>query len=79
MESVNKNSNKKKNKPDLIIWNNGVKTCEVVEFSSPTDTNVSMKVSEKKNTYGPLTPWLYREGIQQNNQCIATKVNYWKS
>ena len=55
---------KKKNKPDLIIWNNGVKTCEVVEFSFPTDTNVSMKVSEKKNTYGPLTPWLYREGIQ---------------
>ena len=57
MKSVNKNSDKKNNhKPDLIIWNNGVKTCQVVEFSCPTDTNVSMNASEKKNTYGPLMP-----------------------
>ena len=44
----------KNNKPDLIIWNNEVKTCQVVEFSCPTDINVSKKVSEKENIYGPL-------------------------
>ena len=45
----------KNNKPDLIIWNNEVKTCQVVEFSCPADINVSKKASEKENIYGPLT------------------------
>ena len=44
----------KNNKPDLIIWNNEGKTCQVVEFSCPTDINVSKKVSEKENIYGSL-------------------------
>ena len=45
----------KNNKPDLIIWNNEVKTCQVVEFSCPTDINFSKKlISEKENIYGPL-------------------------
>ena len=44
----------KNNKPDLIIWNSQTKTCQVVEFSCPTDINVSKKVSEKENIYGPL-------------------------
>ena len=44
----------KNNKPDLIIWNSEVKTCQVVEFSSPADVNVSKKVSEKENIYGAL-------------------------
>ena len=44
----------KHNKPDLITWNNEVKTCRVVEFSCSAGINVSMKVSEKKNIYGPL-------------------------
>ena len=39
----------KNNKPDLIIWNNEVKTCQVVEFSCPTDISVSKKVSENEN------------------------------
>ena len=38
----------KNNKPDLIIWNSEVKTCQVVDFSCPAD------VSEKENIYGPL-------------------------
>ena len=38
----------------MIIWNNEVKTCQVVEFSCPADINVSKKVSEKENIYGPL-------------------------
>ena len=41
-------------KPDLIIWNSEVKTCQMVEFSCPADVNVSKKVSEKENIYGPL-------------------------
>ena len=44
----------KNNKPDLIIWNNEVKTCQVVEFSCPEDINVSNKVSEKENIYSHL-------------------------
>ena len=45
----------KNSKPDLIIWNNEVKTCQVVEFSCPTDINFSKKlISEKENIYGPL-------------------------
>ena len=44
----------KNNKPHLIIWNSEVKTCQVVEFSCPADINVSKKVSEKENIYGPL-------------------------
>ena len=44
----------KNNKPDLIIWNSEVKNCKVVEFSCPADINVSKKVSEKENIYGPL-------------------------
>ena len=44
----------KNNKPDLIVWNSEIKTCQVVEFSCPADVNVSKKVSEKENIYGPL-------------------------
>ena len=42
------------NKPDLIIWNSKVKTCQVLEFSCPADINVSKKVSERENRYRPL-------------------------
>ena len=38
----------------MIIWNNEVKTCQVVEFSCPADINVFKKVSEKETMYGPL-------------------------
>ena len=44
----------KNNKPDLIICNSEVKTCQMVEFSCPTDVNVSKKASEKESIYGPL-------------------------
>ena len=44
----------KNNKPDLIIWNNEVKICQVVEFSCPADIDVSKKVCENDNIYGPL-------------------------
>ena len=42
------------NKPDLMIWNykKGVRT--VVNFSCPLDSNITKKVAEKKNNYGPL-------------------------
>ena len=42
------------NKPDLIIWNTKDKLCNVVEFSRPADINVSKKVQEKEDNYGPL-------------------------
>ena len=42
------------NKPDLIIWDNEKNTCKIVEFSCPSDVNVTRKVDEKVNSYGPL-------------------------
>ena len=42
------------NKPDLIIWNNEKMICTINDFSCPLDSNISKKVSEKKNNYGPL-------------------------
>ena len=38
----------------MITWNNEVKTCQVVEFSCLADINVSRKVFEKENIYGPV-------------------------
>ena len=42
------------NKPDLIIWNHEKFVCTVVNFSGPLDSNITKKVAEKKNNYGPL-------------------------
>ena len=42
------------NKPDLLIWNNLFKTCSVCEISCPADVNVSKKIREKEDKYGPL-------------------------
>ena len=42
------------NKPDLVIWNEETKLCSIIEFSCPLDTNISRKVNEKLETYGPL-------------------------
>ena len=42
------------NKPDLILWNIKEKHCDIIEFSCPADVNVTRKVAEKENIYGPL-------------------------
>ena len=42
------------NKPDLIIWNQKKGVCTVVNFSCPLDSNITKKVAQKKNNYGPL-------------------------
>ena len=42
------------NKPDLITWNHKKVVCTVVDFNCPLDSNITKKVSEKKNNYGPL-------------------------
>ena len=42
------------NKPDLLVWNNNDKTCTILEFSCPSDINISNKVNDKLNIYGPL-------------------------
>ena len=42
------------NKPDLIVWNHEKIVCTVVDFSCPLDSNITKKVAEKKNNYGPL-------------------------
>ena len=42
------------NKPDLVIWNHEKVVCTAVDFSCPLDSNITKKVAEKKNNYGPL-------------------------
>ena len=42
------------NKPDIVIWNRGQETCNIVEISFPADTNISKKIEEKLNNYRPL-------------------------
>ena len=42
------------NKQDLVIWNTKDKTCDIVEFSYPADTNNTKKEGEKLSTYIPL-------------------------
>ena len=52
--SVKSTTNIPHNKPDLIIWKKKSNICDIVEFSCPADVNVSSKVIEKENIYGPL-------------------------
>ena len=51
---VKTTKNVKNNRPDLIIWYLNSKECQGVEFSCPGDINVTRKIQEKENTYGPL-------------------------
>ena len=44
----------KHNKPDLVIWNKTEKICTIIEFSCPADINISKKIAEKTDNYGPL-------------------------
>ena len=41
-------------KPDLIIWNQEAKICNIIEFSCPLDINISRKVNEKLENDAPL-------------------------
>ena len=52
--SVKTPANVRHNKPDLIMWNKSTKNCHIIEFSCPNDVNVSKKVKEKEDHYGPL-------------------------
>ena len=42
------------NKPDVVIWNYNEKPCIIIAFSCPADINISRKIDENMNTYGPL-------------------------
>ena len=42
------------NKPDLLVWDNEQKICQILEFSCPCHVNLINKTTEKINTYGPL-------------------------
>ena len=52
--SVKTPANVRHNKPVLIVWKKNEKTCKVVEFSCPNDVNVTKKIQEKEDNYGPL-------------------------
>ena len=44
----------KHNKPNLVTWNKTEKICTTIEFRCPADTNISEKITEKTDNYGPL-------------------------
>ena len=44
----------KHNKPDIVAWNTAGKNCKIIEISYPTDVNITKKVEERLNNYGPL-------------------------
>ena len=51
----------------MLIWNKEIKLCTIVEFSCPLDTNISRKVTEKLENYGPLV---------QNSQITYPDYNF---
>ena len=44
----------KHNKPDIVAWDTAGKICKIIEISCPADVNITKKVEEKLNNYGPL-------------------------
>ena len=42
------------NKPDLLVWDNEQKICQVIGFSCTCDINLINKTTEKINMNGPL-------------------------
>ena len=44
----------KKNKPDIVIWNQQDKTCKIVEVSVPLDMNLRQAREDKESKYIPL-------------------------
>ena len=44
----------KHNKPDLDIWNKTEKICTIIAFSCRANINISKKIAEKTDSYGPL-------------------------
>ena len=42
------------NKPDLLVWDNEQKICQVTEFNCPCGINLINKTAEKINKYGPF-------------------------
>ena len=48
------------NKPDIVVWNNQDKLCQIIDISVPLDMNVGKKVTEKINHYMGLVTELQR-------------------
>ena len=44
----------KYNKLDIVAWDTAIKICKIIEISCPADVNITKKVEEKLNNYGPL-------------------------
>ena len=42
------------NKPDIVAWNKQEKCVKFIEISCSADVNITKKVEENLNSYGPL-------------------------
>ena len=59
----------KKNKPDIVIWNQQDKTCKIVEVSVPLDMNLRQAREDKESKYIPLISQLQQmyRGYKSSN------------
>ena len=48
------------NRPDMVVWNNQTKSCQVIDVCIPLDTNVELRHGTKRDNYMPLVDSLRR-------------------
>ena len=48
------------NKPDLIVWDNKVKSCKIIDICVPLDENIKTNEKDKKDKYAALAVALKR-------------------
>ena len=57
---VNRTPRTQFNKPDLIVWDNKVKSCKIIDICVPLDENVKTNEKDKKDKYAALAVALKR-------------------
>ena len=58
------------NRPDIVLWNNELKTCKIIEVGIPLDDNVGEAETTKHSKYIPLAVSLKRLYPQYFFECI---------
>jgi len=62
------------NKPDIIIWNNKLKYCQIIDISVPLDFNIEKKNVEKRDNYMALVSELQRVYRDYKYDIVATVI-----
>ena len=48
------------NRPDMVVWNNQTKSCQVIDVCIPLDTNMELRHGTERDNYMPLVDSLRR-------------------